>query len=136
MSEPLRYGTRGAIIYQTVDDETVILNLDNGRYYSLNATASAVWEGLMKGYTLDEIAASFAQPDAAALAHYLAELDTQELIQPLTTSPTLPPLAPQPLPFEKPAMEAFTDMEKLLPLDPIHQVGAMGWPHSDSFTLS
>ena len=66
MSEPIRYGTRGAIIYQTVDDETVILNLDNGRYYSMNATASAVWECLMKGYPLDEIAASFAQPDAAA----------------------------------------------------------------------
>ena len=129
MSEPTRYGTRGAIIYQTVDDETVILNLDNGRYYSLNATASAVWECLMKGYTLDEIAASFVQTDAAALAPFLAELDTQELIQPLSTSLTLPPLAPQPLPFDTPAMEVFTDMAKLIPLDPIHQVGAMGWPH-------
>lgn len=131
MSEPLRYGTRGAIIYQTVDDETVILNLDNGRYYSLNATASAIWECLMKGYALDEIAASFAQPDAAALAQFLADLDTQELIQPLSISHPQSSLAPQPLPFEKPAMEVFTDMEKLLPLDPIHQVGAMGWPHRD-----
>src|SRR5947208_16995680 len=98
------YRTTGNVIYQTVDDETVILNLDNGRYYSLNATASAVWECLMKGYPLDEIAASFAQPNAAALAQFLAELDTQELIQPLSTSLTLPPLAPQPLPFDKPAM--------------------------------
>ena len=34
------------------------------------------------------------------------------------------------LPFEKPTLQKFTDMQELLLIDPIHEVDEMGWPRT------
>jgi hypothetical protein len=33
------------------------------------------------------------------------------------------------LPFETPLLEKHTDMQAMILIDPVHQVGALGWPH-------
>ncbi len=136
MTESLYYHPQGNVIHQTLDHETVIINLDNGRYYSFNAPASFIWECLMKLYAVHEIADCFARRgngDASelsqAIATFVAELVNEELI---VAAPNAAHdrevLEIADVFFETPQMEKFTDMEKLIPLDPIHQVGAMGWP--------
>lgn len=40
-----------------INGEAVLLNLDNGFYYSLNKTGSEVWQCLQEGKNTDEIIA-------------------------------------------------------------------------------
>ncbi len=40
---------------QRIGDETILLNLDSGVYYSLNAVASTIWRHLEHGLGRDEI---------------------------------------------------------------------------------
>lgn len=135
---------RGNIIYQTLENETLIINLENGRYYSLNAPASVIWEALAKHHTIQETAALFAPQDVSeserikcAIADFAAELVSEELLSAATVPPrALPPLQVQNVVFETPHLEKFTDMERLLPLDPIHQVGELGWPFQSQENLS
>ena len=43
------------ITYRIIDGEAVILNVDNGYYYSLNEVGTRVWENINKGKSLEEI---------------------------------------------------------------------------------
>ena len=38
-----------------INEEAVLLNLDNGFYYSLNKTGSEIWQYLEEGKALEEI---------------------------------------------------------------------------------
>lgn len=41
--------------YETIDGETVIINLDNGNYYSLIGVGSDIWRFIENGATVDNI---------------------------------------------------------------------------------
>ena len=43
------------ITYRIIDNEAVILNLDNGYYYSLNEVGTRIWEAIDKRKNLGEI---------------------------------------------------------------------------------
>lgn len=43
------------ITYRIVDNEAVILNLDTGEYYSLDATGTFIWKLLEKKAGIDEL---------------------------------------------------------------------------------
>ena len=43
------------ITYRIIDGEAVILNLDNGYYYSLNEVGTRIWESLNKQKALAKI---------------------------------------------------------------------------------
>jgi len=139
MSHSTRYQLLGNVIFQTVSNETVIINLENGRYYSLNPTASVIWEELVKQATTQEIARLFPSPEnpdsateIAAIDQFVDALITEDLLTPApsdarNSSSSVPSL--NRVRFDPPMMEKFTDMEELIPLDPIHQVGTLGWPY-------
>jgi hypothetical protein len=67
--------------YETVDQQTVVINLDAGAYISLNETGSFLWERLDGKRTLADIAQELAEmynvapditrPDVLALAQVL-----------------------------------------------------------------
>jgi hypothetical protein len=42
---------------ETVDDETIIVNLDTGSYYDLNHVGACIWEQVERGQTPGEAAA-------------------------------------------------------------------------------
>lgn len=136
MTDAECFRPQGNIIYQTLNHETVIINLENARYYSLNPTASYIWDQLMNHFGVVEIAGAFARGEDSevndvmhAVAAFVEELVSEELIAPaLVTTQNQLAMDPPEVDFGTPEMEKFTDMEKLIPLDPIHQVGAMGWP--------
>jgi hypothetical protein len=139
MTEVTWYRPDGNAIYETLDNETVIINLENGRYYSLNPAGSFIWDALMQSSTVHEIADAFARRNHAdadtlvtAISQFVNELVGEALVTPVTaaTRPTAPDLTAA-VNFETPQLVKFTDMEKLIPLDPIHQVGALGWPFQE-----
>ena len=43
------------VTYRIIDAEAVILNLDNGYYYSLNEVGTRIWESIIKQKSLPEI---------------------------------------------------------------------------------
>jgi hypothetical protein len=62
MNAGKRYGiNEGEVVAQTFDDETVIINLARGYYYSVTGTASRMWALLCGGFTVEETAGAIAQ---------------------------------------------------------------------------
>ncbi len=133
-----RYGIPATVIHQTVDRETVIINLENGRYYSLNPSGSLMWLELLASSSPAEISAALVRVHPASadaipdqIDTFISELGSQDLLTPIAADAPLRPIDPAflAMPYSPPQLTTFTDMEHLIPLDPIHQVGALGWPH-------
>jgi hypothetical protein len=144
MSSVIRYRIKTPdVVYETIEGETVIVNLENGIYYSLkNQTGADVWTLIEAGLDFPSmcsaISAQYAQDEqilTQALRDFVIVLQQEGLIEvdqrPSASppeSPNLPP-ADSNRPFESPQIERFSDMQDLLLLDPIHDVDEAGWPN-------
>jgi hypothetical protein len=127
---------RPDVIDDVFDGEAVLVNLRTGRYYSLDATGSAVWRQVLDGEDVAAMVAHFAehQPEHAdavegVLRSYLQLLlDEELLVGTLDDAPTA--ANGTVLADFAPSLQIFTDMVDLLLLDPIHEVDldGTGWP--------
>ena len=120
------------VVSETIDGEVVAIDLESGRYYSLEGPAARAWEAIQAGQDLDGIASTVAAaagvradeagPDVAA---FLAELEAEGL---LVGGNGSAPAAPGPgrVPL---VLHRYTDMQDLIVLDPIHDVDETGWPN-------
>lgn len=117
----------------------MIVNLDSGRYYSLQDAGAAMWNALIAGATVDDVVEMLAhryETDQDTLQRstiaLIDELLREELIAVRSIAPTW--LAPTSVngresrPFHPPTLQTYTDMQDLLLLDPIHEVDDAGWP--------
>jgi len=131
------------IISETFDDgESVVVNLENGFYFSLNEVGGVAFELLAAEAPLGEVATTLgerfeAPPETIreAVGEFALRLVDEGLLRP-GASP-LPPPAPNGRahlppdtrqPFEAPTVTAYTDMQDLLLADPIHDYDETGWP--------
>ena len=88
----IRYRTNPNVVATTLDDdESVLLDLNTRRYYSLNETGTRIWEHLVDGAGLTEIAARLTEEydvsEAEAQEHIealLSELKSEGLVEELT----------------------------------------------------
>lgn len=129
------------VIYETYDDEVVLINMDSGNYYSLNRTAGRAWASIERRATAQEIAQELRRDYACngvqvedELLRFVQELHQEGLIVPDEEAASVPAApaaaaAAQRPPFEAPVLQKFSDMADLLLLDPIHEVDENGWPH-------
>jgi Coenzyme PQQ synthesis protein D (PqqD) len=130
------------VIHETIEGEVVLIDLKTGTYYSLRDTGAAVWQALQNGADADGIAAELrSRYDGSdeqiheAVRQLLAELEREGLIRADegAAASAVPPSASDNgaarLPFSAPVLEKHTDMQDLILLDPVHEVGAEGWPH-------
>jgi hypothetical protein len=124
------------VSHQCIDGEVVIINLENGSYYSLLDLGARLWELIAAGWGRAELLELVRRtyPDAPAedaTAAFLDELVREGLVSDSPGQSPLPSGEPLPLPatFAAPRIETFTDLQELLMLDPIHEVDAAGWPH-------
>ncbi len=130
------------ITSQTIDDEVIIIDLQNGNYYSLTQAGAGVWSGIEDNRFSDEIAAGVAaryggEPEIIknSIEQFLDTLLSEELIVVNESreiddfAAALPAAASNGLPlFAPPSLQKYTDMQDLLLLDPIHEVDETGWP--------
>ena len=138
MIKPLQYelADPSMISARVFDDEIVIANFSTGIYYSLRFAAAEIWLGLMAGVPADRVVQAIAphckvapQEFADAAATLIRTLEEEKLIAPASrTSDEGWHARLHNGTFEPPTIERFTDMEDLLLLDPIHDVGKTGWP--------
>jgi hypothetical protein len=137
-----RYALRApAVVHETIDGESVIINLETGRYFSLDGGAAEAWQALVAGLAPQQVARHLAQGWAgaasdieAAVAGFLAQLKEEGLVRPATpddpvAAPAAPLTAAAPPPFAGLALRRYDDLEELLLLDPVHDVDETGWPH-------
>jgi hypothetical protein len=47
-SIPMSVKVADGVIYQKIQDEVVLLNMENQQYYSLNPTASVFWDNIVE----------------------------------------------------------------------------------------
>jgi hypothetical protein len=130
-----------SVISEVIDGETIVLNFESGHYYSFNPAASEIWLRVCAGGPIaaatEWVARRFAVDPATIrpeVEDFVRRLEEEQLIRraPDDTVPapaTAPEAAGGPVAaFSSPEFEKFTDMEELLLLDPIHEVGDSGWP--------
>jgi hypothetical protein len=134
------------VIHETIDGETVLVNLDSGNYYSLDGAGADVWGLLERGAPVEGIIGWVAgryTGDRAniekAVCQLIEALQREELILPDTTRGPensadcsgLDKASPgeQLRSFVPPALHKYSDMQDLLLLDPIHEVDEAGWPN-------
>jgi hypothetical protein len=133
------------VIHETIEGEVILIDLKTGTYYSLRGVGAAIWQGIVAGADSEQIADELlrrydASNDQAADAvqSLIRELERESLIRTddgdgdAAEPPTFENGAGARLPFELSALEKHTDMQDLILLDPVHEVGAEGWPQTKS----
>lgn len=129
------------VIHETIDGEAVVVNLQSGSYYSIDKVGAAVWAHMENGLGVERIVAAIAgeyDGDPSAIAAGVRELFTRLQDEGLVVPAEPSTVAAAPAvgngqaktPFEPPVLHKYTDMEDLLLLDPIHDVGEKGWPNA------
>jgi hypothetical protein len=129
------------VVVETIDEETIIVNLDTGSYYELNHVGGHVLHALNAGSDLDGAIAAVAgrydmDPDSVtdAVTTLVDELVREGILQPSDEPPSDPRSSAHASAegsqraYEAPVLGKFTDMQELLLLDPVHEVDRMGWP--------
>lgn len=100
-----------SVISDTVEGDTIVVDVNTGAYYTLTASASILWgQAQVDGECeVDDVAVPVLR---AMLAEGLlvGALDGAEVFDSAI------------------AFTRYTDMEQLLLADPIHEVDAEGWP--------
>ncbi|MBV9311929.1 MAG: PqqD family protein [Solirubrobacterales bacterium] len=135
----MRYQPRSpAIVHETVEGETIIVNLDSGSYFHMDGLGAYVWQCLVTGADADEVTQAIAAhhrledrvpDDVDALLYQLSD---EGLLEELPSDAAANASAPLPaLPtasYSPPLLNKHTDMQELLLLDPVHEVDETGWP--------
>jgi len=128
------------VVAEDFGGEIVVLNLANGKYFSLLGVSADIWRDLAQGYRPRDIFghAKEAGPEVeAAVNALIADMIREGLIR------SVPDNADGSTPSAQsastavslaactgvPGLEAFDDMAELILADPIHDVEEdMGWP--------
>jgi hypothetical protein len=125
------------VITDDMDGEIIILNTESGKYFSTEKTGAIIWEMFSNGYTIDEVINALSNLFSSQeeeikkdINVFLSQVITEGLlkvseIEKPNTSIELSHFNE----YKTPKMIAYSDMEKLLLMDPVHEVENMGWPN-------
>lgn len=132
------------ISHETIDGETVIINLDNGNYYSIDGVGADIWNLIDSGANINQISELISENyniDKDEVHESIEELTNELISEGLIVNSknnekfdkeaiNLVSLENNKNPeYKKPSLEKYTDMQDLLLLDPIHEVDdESGWP--------
>jgi hypothetical protein len=126
------------VAHETIDGETVIIDMQQGAYYRLEGAASSAWEQLAQGSAPQALCAMLAgrfivEPTALQeqVTEFLAALQGFDLIVAHEVTDAVPASDGVDLTaFPGLLVHRFTDLQELFWLDPVHEVDDTGWPTS------
>jgi hypothetical protein len=145
MDGPVRFRINGPnVIHETVENEVVIINVNNGAYYGLDNAGAEIWDLIESGTAVDSIVQELARRygrNAADLEpvvrQLVVQLEEEGLIvaDPEAGPFAVPPVAagmegvePASGPFAMPQLRKYTDLQDFILLDPIQDAEETGWP--------
>jgi hypothetical protein len=122
---------------ETLEDETIIINLENGSYYNMNKTGTIIWDKIQSNYSNLQIIEYFINNFNET--YEIIEDSVIKLIEFLKNDNLIleveynEPVKPEYGKFTKenfviPLIERYDDMQEMLLADPIHDVQEEGWP--------
>lgn len=142
---------RPQVIYETIDDEVVIIQFESGNYYSLDKAGAEIWhmiesdtpvgkitEGITHLYkgtnaeiesAVDRIITELQRENIIVADSAKEPEGTQKYIMQAETHPETERPA-----FKSPVLKKYTDIQELLILEelqiaePVHKVDDTGWP--------
>jgi hypothetical protein len=130
-------------MHETIEGEVIVIDLTSGSYYSLRDVSAEIWHELQRTDEVGIVAALERRYEGqheeilAGVMRLLDELAAEGLIESIDASggesaaPTVPSsITNGRTPFRAPVLEKHSDMQDLILLDPVHEVGPQGWPHA------
>jgi len=133
------------IVHETIEGETIILNLKNGYYYSFDGIGPVIWKFIEKNAEIKQITQIFLKhfksPEkdfVTRVMDFIARLEENELIIPSNSNDSettfisidelINLMTTENSAFATPILHKYADMQDVLLLDPIHDVNEKGWP--------
>jgi hypothetical protein len=138
MSENIKYIVNDSrVVSETIEGETILINLETGTYYSLNTTATLIWQCIKQGFNFSLMIIFLSDrydgnnPDIKKGVSHLLDLLTKDglIIQKEDHSESkLDSFSGPKEQFQVPVIESYVDMQEMLLADPVHDVDPSGWP--------
>lgn len=134
---------RPNVISESIDGETIVINMKSGIYFSLNKIGGDIWDLIDANLSLEKIInrinclyAGKKEEIISGIEKFIGELNKHDLISTQKDRINIEQIQLEEnyfseniLPiFEIPKLEIYEDMQELLLLDPIHDVDETGWP--------
>jgi len=131
------------IVHETIDGETILMDLRSGNYFSIEKSGAVIWEVLVQTGSTEELlkkAGELSHPDQSDrvlsdIRNFVKKLLAEGLIREANnigasdiTEELLNSLKLTISSFETPEVNKYSDMQEMLLLDPIHDVDEKGWP--------
>ncbi|MFC1730877.1 PqqD family protein [candidate division KSB1 bacterium] len=134
------------IVYDTIDDETILVNLKSGNYYSLDKFGLLIWDIIVSKGDLfkfiELVSWKYQLPSdkiSSDIENFIQKLFNENLIIPdngnssdhtsMTKKEIDDKLKELGSGFEAPVLNKYSDMQEVLLLDPIHDTDEeKGWP--------
>lgn len=121
------YRVPTGVTHELIEGEVVVVNLNSGRYFSLQGSAAGAWQALSSGACSERVKAALNETSQAVYQNALALFEKEEILQAQAGSDDsgveLLPVMDQEFKYE-----IFNDLEDMLLLDPVHEVDEKGWP--------
>jgi len=131
------------IVHDTIEDETILINLKNGNYYNIENSGTVLWDIIEKGGDVNDSCDLIAKK--FKLAPEKIKNDIEIFISNLLMENLLVPLNEKDISsfeikemevlinekmkkYAAPVINKYSDMRDALMLDPIHEVDERGWP--------
>lgn len=126
------------VTHERLDGETIAINLETGRYYSMSGPAADVFSGLSSGLPFSDWWGMVEEkyPQTARVEDvrdFFVDVEQAGLLAPieghvLSTEEVLPDDFNRGA-WTKPVLQEFEDLQDLILVDPIHDTSNLGWPH-------
>jgi hypothetical protein len=140
---PLRVN-EPSVVHETIDGETILLDLNTGNYFSLEGPGAVIWEFIQQTGDWQTTVSimegenpAFAEDIRSAVTAFVESLVNEKLLVPAGSYPAHGDITELEMKlkaavagFMVPRLIKYSDMQDLFLLDPIHDVGEMGWPES------
>jgi|KBSSwiStaDraftv2_1062776.scaffolds.fasta_scaffold791310_2 hypothetical protein len=128
------------VVFENFGDEVILLNLRTGSYFSLDPVGMLCWDYLSQqvpiAAVIERIGAAYGLEPVERIAGDIDRLVEEFLAKNLLRSSAQPSTAGEaadasklPPVYAPPSLTTFDDINEMLLLDPVHDVGEVGWPH-------
>ena len=137
---------RANVVFEIFDTEIVIINLENGNYYSYDGIGVDIWGLLKDQISINEvkkwIVNKYNQEDQSEIkemiSRSIAELENEDLLiisernnnidNQINIKDIGVDINLDKKNFKNPVLQRYTDMQDFLLVDPIHEIEYEKWP--------
>lgn len=133
------------VVHDTLEGETILINLKNGNYYSFDKIGALIWEIIDKKGDLNKFVEIISvlfkenrEKTESCIDNFISNLLGENLlVTDNDDTPGVSSISAEDMEkmvrdrisaYEVPVVNRYSDMKDMLMLDPIHDIDEKGWP--------